>query len=297
MRAAAKWLQVPKQLRRALLRRWQSKSALAPATMLLTGGETAAAVLEALGVKMVQVRGEAAPGLAWFEIPAADGLMIACISKSGGFGNDTLVKALHEKRGIPCGGNIVIITRATDDKKTMDKTSDASLLGEQTKVRDKTRPAPLADRVYEQLAARIASGEFRPNTKLPPENDLALMVGVSRPILRTALGRLKSEGMIVSRQGAGSFVRDRAATTLGFSPVETIADIQRCYEFRLTIEPDAAFAAANRRNETSLRKMESALELLLDATRHQRHREDVDFSFHLAVTEAATTISSQRCKP
>ena len=33
--------------------------------------------------------------------------------------------------------------------------------------------------------------------------------------------------------------------------------------------------------------MESALELLLDATRHQRHREDVDFSFHLAVTEAA----------
>jgi uncharacterized protein YgbK (DUF1537 family) len=66
-----------------------------PATMLLTGGETAAAVLEALGVKLVQVRGEAAPGLAWFEIPAADGETIACISKSGGFGNeDTLVKAL-----------------------------------------------------------------------------------------------------------------------------------------------------------------------------------------------------------
>jgi GntR family transcriptional repressor for pyruvate dehydrogenase complex len=173
------------------------------------------------------------------------------------------------------------------DKKTMDKTSDASLPGEQIRVRAKTRPAPLADRVYEQLAARIASGEFRPNTKLPPENDLALMVGVSRPILRTALGRLKTEGIIVSRQGAGSFVRDRAATTLGFSPVETIADIQRCYEFRLTIEPDAAFAAANRRNDTSLRKMESALELLRDATRHQRHREDVDFSFHLAVTEAA----------
>jgi GntR family transcriptional repressor for pyruvate dehydrogenase complex len=62
------------------------------------------------------------------------------------------------------------------------------------------------------------------------------MVGVSRPILRTALARLKTEGMIVSRQGAGSFVRDRATTTLGFSPVETIADIQRCYEFRLTIE-------------------------------------------------------------
>jgi uncharacterized protein YgbK (DUF1537 family) len=66
-----------------------------PSTMLLTGGETASTVLAALGVKFVQVRGEAAPGLAWFELPAADGSPIACISKSGGFGNeDTLVKAL-----------------------------------------------------------------------------------------------------------------------------------------------------------------------------------------------------------
>ena len=70
-----------------------------PATMLLTGGETAAAVLEALGVKLVQVRGEAAPGLAWFELPAADGSPIACISKSGGFGNEeTLVKTLAMKK-------------------------------------------------------------------------------------------------------------------------------------------------------------------------------------------------------
>jgi len=68
---------------------------LRPSTMLLTGGETAAAVLQALDVKLDRVRGEAAPGLAWFEIPAADGGSIACISKSGGFGNeDTLVKAL-----------------------------------------------------------------------------------------------------------------------------------------------------------------------------------------------------------
>ena len=66
-----------------------------PATLLLTGGETAAAVLEALEVKLVQVRGEAAPGLAWFEIPAAGSGTIPCISKSGGFGNEeNSVKAL-----------------------------------------------------------------------------------------------------------------------------------------------------------------------------------------------------------
>jgi GntR family transcriptional repressor for pyruvate dehydrogenase complex len=165
----------------------------------------------------------------------------------------------------------------------MNRDGDAAVPSER---RERAKPAPLADRVYEQLSARIASGEFLPNTRLPPEHDLAAMFGVSRPILRSALGRLKGEGIIVSRQGAGSYVRDRAATALSFTPVETIADIQRCYEFRLTIEPEAAFHAALRRNESSLRKMEAALALLREATRHQRHREDADFGFHLAITEA-----------
>jgi GntR family transcriptional repressor for pyruvate dehydrogenase complex len=165
----------------------------------------------------------------------------------------------------------------------MNRDGDAGVTPER---RERAKPAPLADRVYEQLAARIASGEFRPNTRLPPEHDLAAMFGVSRPILRSALGRLRGEGIIISRQGAGSYVRDRAATALSFTPVETIADIQRCYEFRLTVEPEAAFHAALRRNESSLRKMEAALALLREATRHQRHREDADFGFHLAITEA-----------
>jgi len=169
----------------------------------------------------------------------------------------------------------------------MDRNGEAAD-GPQSRERaERKRPAPLADRVYEQVAARIASGEFRPNTRLPPEHDLAAMLGVSRPILRSALLRLKGEGVIVSRQGAGSYVRDRAATILSFTPVETIADIQRCYEFRLTVEPDAAHHAALRRNDASIRKMEAALDLLREATRHQRHREDADFAFHLAIAVAS----------
>lgn len=170
----------------------------------------------------------------------------------------------------------------------MDRDSDAgSIPAEPGARRERARPAPLADRVYDQLVGRIASGEFRPNTRLPAEHDLAAMLGVSRPILRMALQRLKDEGIIISRQGAGSFVRDRASAILSFTPVETIADIQRCYEFRVTVEPDAAYHAALRRNDAALAKMDAALDLLREATRHQRHREDADFSFHLAIAEAA----------
>jgi GntR family transcriptional regulator, transcriptional repressor for pyruvate dehydrogenase complex len=167
---------------------------------------------------------------------------------------------------------------------------DRSTATSKTDVPDangRPRPPALAHRVYEQIAARIASGEFRANTKLPSENDLATMLGVSRPVLREALQKLRTEGTIVARQGAGNFVRDTAGTVLSFSPVETIADIQRCYEFRLTIEPMAAREAARRRDPQNLRKMEDALDLLQDATRNKRHREDADFGFHLAVAEAS----------
>jgi uncharacterized protein YgbK (DUF1537 family) len=66
-----------------------------PATMLTTGGDTTFAVLRALGVRTLQVRGEASGGLPWYEVRRADGGTIAAVSKSGGFGSaDVLLKVL-----------------------------------------------------------------------------------------------------------------------------------------------------------------------------------------------------------
>ena len=149
----------------------------------------------------------------------------------------------------------------------------------------------LSDRIYEALKERIATGVYGSDERLPGEYDLAAHFDVSRPIVRGALERLRSEGLIYSRRGAGSFARpSRPAAPvqqLGFAPVETIADIQRCYEFRLTIEPEAAAYAARRHNDEALTRIEAALAMMDDATRQQRHREDADFAFHLAVAKAA----------
>jgi DNA-binding FadR family transcriptional regulator len=151
------------------------------------------------------------------------------------------------------------------------------------------RRGHLSERIYETLRERIVTGVYGPDEKLPGEYELAASFDVSRPIVREALERLRSEGLIYSRRGAGSFARPAkpaAPLQLGFAPVETIADIQRCYEFRLTIEPDAAAHAARRHNEEALARIEAALTMLEDATRQQRHREDADFTFHLAVAKA-----------
>ena len=74
---------------------------------------------------------------------------------------------------------------------------------------------------------------------------------------------------------------------LGFARVETIADIQRCYEFRICIETMAARLAAGRRDEEALEEIATALSLMEGATDSLTHREDADFAFHLAVAKAA----------
>jgi len=153
---------------------------------------------------------------------------------------------------------------------------------------DKPRPkTTLADKVYHLLYTRISNGEYPANQKIPPENTLSTEFGVSRPVLRAALDRLRDEGMIYSRQGAGSYVRISVNAPVGYARVETLADIQRCYEFRLTIETQAARLAAERHNPSAMAEIDRALNFLRDATGSLQHREDADFAFHLAITKAS----------
>ena len=144
----------------------------------------------------------------------------------------------------------------------------------------------LADRVYHLLHSRISNGDYPVNQKLPSEKTLADEFGVSRPVLRAALERLREQGFIHSRQGAGSYVRAVRTVPLGFARVETIADIQRCYEFRVCLETMAARLAAERRDAGAMERIGTALSLMEGATDSQMHREDADFAFHLAIAEA-----------
>lgn len=146
----------------------------------------------------------------------------------------------------------------------------------------------LADIVFERMLRAIKSGAYRPDERLPTEYDLAAEFEVSRPVIREALKRLRDQGLVYSRRGAGSFVRSSGLREpLGFGQLENVADLLNCYEFRLVLEPAAAAAAATRHDAGSLAAIRRALELLRDATNRQSHREDADFEFHLAIARAA----------
>jgi GntR family transcriptional regulator len=65
---------------------------------------------------------------------------------------------------------------------------------------------PAYQRIYDDLAARIRTGEFAPNERLPPEALLAEQYGVARMTVRQAFGRLVDSSFVVRQQGVGTFV-------------------------------------------------------------------------------------------
>ena len=74
----------------------------------------------------------------------------------------------------------------------------------------------LVDVAEQALREWLAPGRHRPGDRLPPEHDLAGMLGVSRGTLRVALERMEDSGEIVRRQGSGTFV-GRVAESSAFS--------------------------------------------------------------------------------
>jgi GntR family transcriptional regulator, transcriptional repressor for pyruvate dehydrogenase complex len=154
-------------------------------------------------------------------------------------------------------------------------------------ISDKAGEARLSGAVYEQIFTLIASGELALNARLPAEAELARRFGASRPVIREALARLRDDGIIVSRQGSGSYVRQRPDNAvLRFVPVSSIADILRCFEFRVGLEGAAAALAAVRAEERDIAEIRSALEDLEASIEARELGADADVRFHLAVAKA-----------
>lgn len=66
--------------------------------------------------------------------------------------------------------------------------------------------SPLYHQIKENISRQIVSGRWKSDHALPSEPDLCTHFGVSRGTLRRALGDLENQGMIVRRQGRGTFV-------------------------------------------------------------------------------------------
>ena len=147
----------------------------------------------------------------------------------------------------------------------------------------------LSDIVHEQLFRLIGRGEFPKGCKLPPEGELATRFGVSRPVIRDALARLKDEGYVRSQRGSGNVVtRGEAPGSHAYPPIRTVSDLLRSYEFRITVECATAAMAAERRDAAGIADIQRTLERAeASIDRGVLHLlADLNFDFHRAVARA-----------
>jgi len=156
-------------------------------------------------------------------------------------------------------------------------------------VRILGRAAPLADQVFGALQGDIADGRLKPGEKLPIEQQMALDFGVSRTVVREAVSRLRSDGLVTVKQGSGVFVANAPFAQAFRMPAEASSDraaIREIYELRLGVEVEAAALAAARRVPDDMMRIKRALGAIEATKTGPDFGVEADAEFHRAIALA-----------
>lgn len=156
------------------------------------------------------------------------------------------------------------------------------------------KPVPSARRlsvqVADQLAAAIRKGKLKQGDKLPTEAQLVAQFEVSRTVVREALSRLKSLGLIESQQGSGIYVNAQPT----FQPLNFDAKhaasreaVIQIVEVRRALEAECAALAAIKRSPSDIQAMQDALTRLDTAVSRGEDGVQEDVQFHRAIATAA----------
>ncbi len=151
------------------------------------------------------------------------------------------------------------------------------------------RSTSLTQQVVEGLTDRIRRGELKPGERVPTEPALMQEFGVSRSVVREAVSRLQASGLLLTRQGVGSFVLASRIDPALMQSSDAVLKLQQklaMLELRLTLEAEAAALAAQRRTEPQLAAMESALHDYDGQHGAGEGTAEADFRFHELIAQA-----------
>lgn len=149
--------------------------------------------------------------------------------------------------------------------------------------------ARLSDQVARHLSDDIQCGRIGPGQKLPTEAALTSQFGVSRAVVREAVSRLKSLGVVASRQGSGAWVNTDGIAPLAFDTrlaVSRQAVVQMA-EVRRALEAEVAALAAQRRTATDIAHIRAAIAALDRAVQQGGDGVEEDLAYHRAIGHAA----------
>ncbi|WP_119153432.1 FadR/GntR family transcriptional regulator [Caldimonas tepidiphila] len=151
-------------------------------------------------------------------------------------------------------------------------------------------PRLVTDRLSDRLAARlrqqIESGELSPGDRLPTEPQLAEAHGVSRTVVREAVHQLRSQGLLLSKQGAGVFVAQAAVhkpLTFDATVLDSFEAVLQVVELRRVLEGEIAALAAERATRAQVEMLRGKLDAIDAAVDAGRDGVAEDLAFHRAI--------------
>jgi len=150
----------------------------------------------------------------------------------------------------------------------------------------------LTDKAIARIRELIQSGELQPGAKLPPEQQLASDLGLSRNLMREAVKALVVARVLEIRRGDGTYVTSLEPALLleGLgSAVELLRGDQllELTEVRRLFEPIATGLAADRITDEDLAEIKHHLDAMVRARYDVELLNEHDAAFHRAVIAAA----------
>ena len=152
-----------------------------------------------------------------------------------------------------------------------------------------TPGAYLSAQVADVMVAESRAGRLAVGDKLPTEAALVAQFSVSRTVVREAVSRLKSLGLVDSRQGSGVYVKDVGFLPLNFDAKSAVSKqaVIQIVEVRRALEAEVAGLAAQRRTQTDIKRIRKSIAQLHLAVQAGGDGVDEDVRFHSAIADAA----------
>jgi GntR family transcriptional regulator, transcriptional repressor for pyruvate dehydrogenase complex len=149
---------------------------------------------------------------------------------------------------------------------------------------------PLVEVVVEKLRESIQRGRFGRGQRLPSEPELVQQLGVSRTVLREAINRLQTVGLVTIKRGVGTYVADpddlaNCARLLRTAMALSSDELVRFVELREAIESHAARQAAARATPEDVAELASLCGRMEDEEETDEQAMRLDLQFHLCLVK------------
>jgi len=149
----------------------------------------------------------------------------------------------------------------------------------------------LSEKIVERLLNLIREKQLRPGDRLPPERELAPMMGVSRPSLREALRALSVMKVVENRQGSGTYITslqpELFVNHLDFIFTVNDATFLELFEVRKIVEVGLVALAAKSITDEELARLEECLQQSTASVDRPEVFLQTDLELHSLIIEAA----------